>query len=105
MDLDRAQELRKDNTVSQRELDAAQTADDKAQADLNAARQKAAADESKVVEAQTTVAATEAAIGTALAQWQESQTNVIAAQLDLSYTKIFAPCDGRVTRKQVEPGD
>jgi len=26
-------------------------------------------------------------------------------QLDLSYTKIFAPCDGRVTRKAVEPGN
>ena len=28
-----------------------------------------------------------------------------SAQLNLSYTKIFAPCDGRVTRKQVEVGD
>ena len=25
--------------------------------------------------------------------------------MNLSYTKIFAPCDGRVTRKQVEAGD
>ena len=41
----------------------------------------------------------------ALAQWTEAQTNVASAQLDLSYTKIFAPCDGRVTRKAVEPGD
>ena len=105
LDLDRAKELRTNNTVSQRELDAAQTAAAKAQADLNAATQKAAADDSKVAEARTTVAATEAAIGTALAQWQEAQTNVVAAQLDLSYSKIFAPCDGRVTRKQVEAGD
>jgi membrane fusion protein (multidrug efflux system) len=30
---------------------------------------------------------------------------VQGAQLDLSYTKIFAPGDGRVTRKSVEPGD
>jgi membrane fusion protein (multidrug efflux system) len=41
----------------------------------------------------------------ALAQFRQSQANVQAAQLDLSYTKIFAPCDGRVTRKFVEPGD
>jgi len=49
--------------------------------------------------------ATEAAIAMALAQWQEAKTNAAAAQLDLSYTRIFAPCDGLVTRKQVEPGD
>jgi membrane fusion protein (multidrug efflux system) len=41
----------------------------------------------------------------ALSQWQEAQTNVAAAQLDLSYTKLSAPCDGRVTRKSVEPGN
>jgi membrane fusion protein (multidrug efflux system) len=105
MDFDRAQDLRKQNTVSQRELDAAQTANLKAQADLNAARQKVAADDSKVDEAKATVAATEAAITMALAQWTEAQTNVASAQLDLSYTKIFAPCDGRVTRKAVETGN
>ena len=105
MDFDRAQDLRKQNTVSQRELDAAQTANLKAQADLNAARQKVAADDSRVDEATATVTATEAAITMALAQWTEAQTNVASAQLDLSYTKIFAPCDGRVTRKAVEPGN
>jgi membrane fusion protein (multidrug efflux system) len=105
MDFDRAQNLRKQNTVSQRELDAAQTANLKAQADLNSARQKVAVDASKVDEAKATVTATEAAITMALAQWQVAQTNVAAAQLDLSYTKIFAPGDGRVTRKAVEPGN
>jgi membrane fusion protein (multidrug efflux system) len=105
MDFDRAQDLRKQNTVSQRELDAAQTANLKAQADLNAARQKIAADDSKVDEAKATLAATEAAITMAMAQWTEAQTNVASAQLDLSYTKIFAPCDGRVTRKAVETGN
>ena len=44
-------------------------------------------------------------IATALAQWREAQTNIATAKLNLSYTKIFAPCDGRVTRKAVEAGD
>ncbi|MGA3144375.1 MAG: HlyD family secretion protein [Verrucomicrobiota bacterium] len=105
MDFDRAQDLRKQNTVSQRELDAAQTANLKAQADLNSARQKVAVDDSKVDEARATLAATGAAITMALAQWQAAQTNIAAAQLDLSYTKVFALCDGRVTRKAVEPGN
>jgi len=105
LDLDRAMELRTNNTVSQRELDAAQTADTRAQADLAAARQKAAADDSKVDEAKTQLGAAEAEVGLAMSQWQEAQTNVAAAQLDLSYTRIFAPCDGYVTRKAVEPGN
>jgi membrane fusion protein (multidrug efflux system) len=104
-DFTRMEELRKQNTISQQEFDAAQAANQSAQADLDAARQKAAADDSRVAEAKATVTATEAAIAMALAQWQQAETNVASAELDLSYTKIFAPSDGRVTRKQVEPGD
>ena len=104
-DFQRMEELRKQNTVSQQEFDAAQAASQSAQADLNAARQKAVADESRVDEATATVTATGAAISTTLAQWQEAQTNVASARLDLSYTKIFAQSDGRVTRKSVEPGN
>ncbi|MGA3265678.1 MAG: HlyD family secretion protein [Verrucomicrobiota bacterium] len=104
-DFVRMESLRKQNTISQQEFDAAQAVNQSAQANLDAARQKAAADDSKITEAQATVTATEAAVGTALAQWQESQTNIEAAKLDLSYTTIVAPCDGRVTRKSVEPGD
>ena len=105
MDLDRAQELRKDNTVSQRELDAAQTTDTKTQADLKSAQENAGEENSKVDEAHAQLKAAETAVGLATSQWQEAQTNVASAQLDLSYTKIFAPCDGRVTRKAVETGN
>jgi len=104
-DLDRAKELLKDKTVSQRELDAAETADTKAQAGLKSAQENVDEENSKVDEARATVTATGAAITMALAQWTEAQTNVASAQLDLSYTKIFAPCDGRVTRKEVETGN
>lgn len=101
----RMEELQKQNTVSQQEFDDAQAAATQAEADWKAARENAAAKSSLVDEAKTQLAATEAEIGLATSQWQESQTNVASAQLDLSYTKIFAPCAGRVTRKQVEPGD
>ena len=64
------------------------------------------ADNSKISEAKAQLAATEAAVGMALAQLQQAQANVRTAQLDLSYTKIVcAGCDGRVTSKAVEPGD
>ena len=104
-DFERSQELRKQNTISQQEFDSAQAAAQQAEANLNAAQQKAAADESKINEARAQLNATEAGVSMALAQFRQAQTSVQSAQLDLSYTKIFAPSDGRVTRKAVEPGD
>ena len=105
MDFDRAQDLRKQNSVSQRELDAAQTADVKAQADLKSAQENVEVESSKIDEANRMLAAAWAQVGTVEAQWQEAQTNIAAAKINLSYAKIFAPADGRVTRKAVEPGD
>jgi membrane fusion protein, multidrug efflux system len=104
-DFRRMDSLRKANTISQQEFDAAQAAVREADANLAAAKQKAIADVSKVQEAKAAQTATEASAGMALATFRQSQTTVKSAQLDLSYTKIFAPCDGRVTRKMVEAGD
>jgi membrane fusion protein (multidrug efflux system) len=105
LDFERAQDLRKQNTVSQRELDAAQAANLKAQADLKSAQDNLEEENSKVDEASRTATAVFAQKDMALSQYDESETNVAAARLNLSYTKIFAPADGRVTRKAVEVGD
>jgi membrane fusion protein (multidrug efflux system) len=104
-DFQRNQELRKQNTISAQEFDAAQAAIKEADANLVAARQKAVADVSRINEAKATQAATEASVGMALAMFRQAQTAVQSAQLNLSYTKIFASGDGRVTGKSVEPGD
>jgi membrane fusion protein (multidrug efflux system) len=104
-DFERSRELQTNNIVSQQEFDAVQAANVSAQADLNSARANASEQASKVDEAGAQLAAAEAAVSMALSQWNEAQTNVAAARLDFSYTKIFAPSDGRVTRKAVEPGD
>jgi membrane fusion protein (multidrug efflux system) len=104
-DFERAQDLLKQKTVSQQEFDTTQAANTKAQADLMSARENVAESNSKVEEANRTLAAAWAQVGTVEAQWQEAQTNIAVAKLNLSYTKIFAPADGRVTRKAVEVGD
>ncbi len=104
-DFDRAQNLAKEKTISAQEFDAALAAHAKAQADLKSAREYADEESSKVDEAQRQLAAVFAEKEMAFAQLNESQTNVAAAKLNLSYTKIFAPGDGRVTRKAVEAGD
>ena len=104
-DFERSRELQTNNIVSKQEFDAVQAANVSAQADLNSARENASEQASKVDEAGAQLAAAEAAVSMALSQWNEAQTNVAAARLDFSYTKIFAPSDGRVTRKSVEAGD
>jgi membrane fusion protein (multidrug efflux system) len=104
-DLNRAEDLRKQNTISQEEFDAAQAANAKAQADWKSDVENANEQDSKVDEARKQLDTILAQKDMAAAQLQEAQTNVAAANLNLSYTKIFAPCDGRVTRKAVEAGD
>ena len=104
-DFKRNQELRKQNTISAQEFDAAQAAVREADANLAAAKQKAVADVSRINEAKATQTATEASVGMALATFRQTQTAVQSAQLDLAYAKIYAPCDGRVTRKAVETGN
>ncbi|MES1180824.1 MAG: HlyD family secretion protein, partial [Verrucomicrobiota bacterium] len=105
LDFNRAQDLVKQKTISQQEFDSAQAANTKAQADLRSAQENLAEENFKVAEAQKQADAAFAEKDMALAQFNESQTNVAAARLNLSYTKIFAPGDGRVTRKAVETGD
>ena len=104
-DFDRAADLRQQKTISQQEFDAAQAANTKAQADWKSNLENAVEQASKVDEANRTLDAAFAEKDMALAQFNESETNVLAAKLNLSYTKIFAPGDGRVTRKAVEAGD
>ena len=98
--------MRKQNTISAQEFDAAQAAVREADANLAAAQQKAIADTSKMDEAHAQLAATEAAVvHGARAVASRRRPTCSRRNWTLSYTKIFAPCDGRVTRKAVEAGD
>jgi membrane fusion protein (multidrug efflux system) len=104
-DFERAQDLLKQKTISQQEYDAQFAANTKAQADFKSAQENVEEEISKVDEADKQLAAAFAEKDMAFSQFNEAQTNVASAQLNLSYTKIMAPGDGRVTRKQVEVGD
>ena len=104
-DVARAQELRQQNTISAQEFDAAQATALEADANLNSARQKAEADQSRIKEADAEYLATKSTATASLAKMRQAQADAQTAQLNLSYTKIFAPADGRITRKSVEPGD
>jgi membrane fusion protein (multidrug efflux system) len=104
-DFDRAKKLVDENTISAEEYDQFRASADETAANLNSANAKAASDESKVNEAQAQLEAVKAEADAVLSQLDESKTEMHSAQLNVSYTKIYAPCDGLVTRKQVETGD
>jgi membrane fusion protein (multidrug efflux system) len=107
--------------VSQVQLDATRAAANAARAQLLAANKRVAAAQAGVTEAQAKVAAAKGVLAAAqTAQQQiataeaklhfsqarvgEAQAQLDAAKLDLSYTSIKAPVAGRVTRKNVQPG-
>jgi len=104
-DATRAGALREDKTISAQEFDAARATSEQAAANLNSARQKVEADNSRVKEANAEYVATKSAVAMELAKMRQTQADVSSAQLNVSYTRIVAPADGRVTRKSVEPGD
>ena len=103
-DLKRAEPLFRNGTISSQDYDAAIATARESEATLKADEESAAAADSRVTEARATWTATGAGVDLARAQVTQAQTDSHTAELDLSYTKIYAPKDGRVTRKSVEPG-
>ena len=103
--LHRQQDLYNNRVVSVQDLITAKDSDRSAQASLDAAKMKVVSAEAQLVEGQAEVRTYEALLQYVLAQVKANQANAEAAQLNDSYTKVFAPESGRVTNKSVEPGD
>lgn len=83
--------------VSRSAFDAAQSQALTASANLAAAHSQADA-------AEADVSLSEAGVETASATVQQSEARLRQAELNLSYTQVIAPEDGRVTRRAVELG-
>jgi membrane fusion protein (multidrug efflux system) len=96
-DLKRYQSV-ESRAVSKSALDLAQAQARSANANLEAARSQTNAAESEV-------ALAEAGIETATAAIQQAEAKLQQAELNLSYTKIIAPFDGRITARTVQPGN
>jgi membrane fusion protein, multidrug efflux system len=103
--LHRQQDLYNNRVVSVQDLITAKDSDRSAQANLDAAKMKVVSAEAQLVEGQAEVRTYEALFQYVLAQVKANQANTEAAQLNDSYTKVFAPESGLVTNKSVEPGD
>jgi membrane fusion protein, multidrug efflux system len=90
--------------LSEQDFENSKAAMTTARANWQADVEKAASDASKVIEARAQLTASYKLFEQAGAQVTQAQADLKAADLQLAYTKIFAPVDGRVTRKMVEKG-
>lgn len=120
-DVQRYENLLKYSAVSRQERDNAVATNDKAAADLDAARRAGQVAEDSLRQQQAHLAQERARLESAQAAPDQvaqsrAQADQLAAQigqyeaalhqaeLELSYTKLYAAESGRVTRKSVEPG-
>lgn len=94
----RTQEMFDKQAMSQQQLDSARMQAEVSSSALGAAQQQVLAAEASVAEAESGVASAEADVQSAAAE-------TAIAELRLSYTRIVAPVDGRVTRKAVLAGE
>lgn len=97
-ELKRSQELRTRGVISQQDLDNADTFQRTAKATLDGRNKR-------VIAADAEVTMNQAAVKSGQAQVELAKAMLETARLRLSYNKIYAPQDGRVTRKNVEPGN
>lgn len=113
-DLKRMETLVQKDEVSRQQYDAAVAAAAASRATLDAANSSVATAQSRVVQAQAQAAAartvpeqvrsTRAKANAAIADVQRAQAAVQQAELNLQYTKIVAPVDGVLSKRNVEPG-
>jgi membrane fusion protein (multidrug efflux system) len=105
LDFQRARELLEKTIISQSDFDAAKAAADEADAKLKAAQEQAASDRARIAQTTGQLTAARKAWERAQAQEHQSDVDLQAAELNLSYAQVTAPQDGQVTKKSVEPGD
>jgi membrane fusion protein (multidrug efflux system) len=104
-ELQRAQSLMTNHTISAQEFDTARAVATAAEANLRAAHEKANSDKAKVDQAQAQFEAGIKGYERAQAQTVQSEADLKAAQLNLSYAHITAPIAGYVTKKSVADGE
>ncbi len=103
-DFERAGNLVKQNILSQQEYDTARAAALSATANLKSAQEKSGTERSRVKEAKQQLEAARSAFDQAKAQVGSAAADVKTAELNFSYTRVVAPDNGRIARKNVEPG-
>lgn len=103
-DLQRNQKLVASGAISAQEFEHSSTSETSANATMESKAKQLDAAAAFLREAKTQVAASIASEHAAAAGVSMAKAQVAQAELQLSYTRVTAPADGRVTNKSVEPG-
>lgn len=113
-DLKRMEQLIAKDEISHQQYDAAVAANNSAKANVDAATAGIASAESRAAQAQAQAEAartvpeqlkvTRARAGAATAEVQRAISALAQAELNLQYTKIYAPVTGVLSKRSVEPG-
>jgi len=96
-DADRDAQLFADKAITRKQSEDSRSA-------LDVGNQQVVAGQADVATAQSRVAIQRAALHRAEAQLKVLQSKIDQQKLRLTYAKVFAPIDGRIGRKSVEPG-
>lgn len=111
-DLERVKQIAEAGAVSRQEYDHARAQATMSRAQLNSARKQVDTEAARIAQAKASIGAAENELQQAYAlvevrdaELREARAEVRRAELNLSYTRITAPCDGHVTKKAVEPGN
>ncbi|MFZ5906173.1 MAG: HlyD family secretion protein [Nitrospirota bacterium] len=104
-DSERAERLLKSEAISIERYEKAMTSHAIASAQVKSAREKLNQAEKALETQKAVVRQVEALQAAQLSAIREKEAKVQAAQLNIGYTKIYAPSDGYITRKSVEIGN
>ncbi|MFW5489435.1 MAG: HlyD family secretion protein [Desulfovibrio sp.] len=110
-DLQRIKKIEAAGAVSRQELDHAAATEAMSRAKMNSAKRLVDTHMAKILQAKAAVEAAQNTLLQVQAQMEErtadlqrATAEVEQARLNLSYTRITAPCSGHVTKKSVEAG-
>lgn len=105
IDLKRARSLYEKEAISRERLEKAETAYSIALEEVNVARQELLQAEKNLELQKSLLKQVEASRSTQLSLLRQKETIFEEARLNHSYTKIYSPSDGYITKKSVEAGN
>jgi membrane fusion protein (multidrug efflux system) len=101
----RSEFLLKKEAIPRQQYDNAKTAYEVAVAQVKAAQDLAGQIEASLETQRALIKQTESGLSTQEAQIQQREATLKGAELNLGYTKIYAPADGYITKRAVETGN
>jgi len=104
-DLKRAENLFKKEAVSKERYEKTKTGYDVALAQVKAAKDQLKQAETAIDTQKATIRQTESSLRAQASSVGKSEAMLKSTELTVGYTKVYAPTDGYITKKSVEPGN